>query len=125
MKFRKPRSFDTCTVLMSGSDSDPSLPTGVRQCGKPAAVLLTSSLSGDLYAECREHTTTDALAAVGLSENPHDDLRRGARVKVHHAGKVKVGRIVEARRTRATVEVPLADGTTKNIERPINELRPA
>lgn len=118
MKYLNPRSLDTCTVLMGTT-------TGIRQCGKPAVVLLVSSLDGAIYAECREHTTSDALAAVGLSENPRDDLARDTRVRVRHAGKDKIGRIVEARRTRATVEVPLADGTTKYIERPINELRPA
>lgn len=93
----------TCTI-------GPYATTGER-CGEPAVVTFKGR-DGRTYAECERHAYT---ARPGLEV--------GERVFVTHANREKIGTVTKVGYTRASVEVPLADGTTKVIHRPRAALR--
>lgn len=98
----------TCTIVTGPN---------MHRCGRPAVTSFTSARTGDVFAEC-EHHAVDTPA-------PAAPIVVGSRVEVEHVGKVKVGVVTSIRATNCTIDVPLADGRTKSIDRPIADVRAA
>ncbi len=94
----------TCTVITDA--------TGGR-CGQPAVVSFTTR-RGETFHECAEH-------GHDLGADPAAPVVGGT-VTVRHCGITKAAVVEHIGRTRITVSVPLADGRTKSITRPINEV---
>lgn len=100
----------TCTI---GPNSEGN------RCGAPAVTAFTSSSDDHtkVYAECERH---DASGIVGRT--PGSAITVGAKVKVRHVGKDKIGTVIKVGPVNARVEVPLGGGGTKTIIVPLTEL---
>lgn len=112
-------TFPTCTAR--------SAITG--PCGEPAIQIIVTP-SGSTFAECAAHASPPVgrirVIPVGSTEvltaAPSAPFAPGDGVVVQHGGIEKIGVVKAVRRTRATVAVSLANGETKEIERPFEAI---